>query len=119
VSLNQADVAVRQQSLHTFELPGTRTPGVFVDEVQSISELMPIQCNAELNMLRGLLLLLVERSEPLGIVSMYVLIKFLKITKQRAWGGSFYHIRYRFPDQFPCPDPIVRAAEVPAAREVE
>ena len=90
-----------------------------MDEVQSISELMPIQCDAKLNMLRGLLLLRVECSEPLRIVSMYVFIKFLKITQQRAWGGSYYYIRYRFLDQFSCPDPIVRVAAVPAVREVE
>ena len=35
--LNQADVAVGQQSLHTLKLPRARTPRVLVDEVQSSS----------------------------------------------------------------------------------
>jgi hypothetical protein len=81
VSLNQADVAIGQQSLHTFEFPRTCTPRVFVDEVQSVSELMPVQRNAALNMLRGLPFLLVERSKPLRIISMCVFMRFLKITK--------------------------------------
>ena len=89
--LDDVDARVVDQFEDTVELPRTRTPRVFVDEVQSVSELMPLQRKAELNMLRGLLLLLVERSEPLGIVSMYILIKFLKIAEQRAWGILLLH----------------------------
>ena len=81
VSLNQADIAVGQQSLHALELLRTRTPRVSVDEVLSVSELMPVQRNAELDMLCGLPFLLVERSKPLRIIWMYVFIQFLKITK--------------------------------------
>ena len=51
-----------------------------MDEEQSVSELMPVQRNAELDMLCGLPFLLVERSKPFRIISMHVLIKFLKIT---------------------------------------
>ena len=79
---------------------------------------MPMQCNAELNMLCGLMLLLVERSKPLRVISMYVLIKFVQITKQRAWGGTYYYVRYCSLDLLPGPESIIRAAENPTVRDV-
>ena len=84
--LDDVDARVVDQFKDTVELPRTRTPRVFVDEVSSASELMSIQCHAKLDVLRRLLLGLLERLQPFRIVAMYIFIKFLQITKQCARG---------------------------------
>ena len=61
---------------------------MFVDEVQPVAELVPVQFLAEVDVLRRLSLLIVERLQLLGIVAMYVLIKLLQAAKQLHGGNQ-------------------------------
>ena len=83
---DDVDARVVNQFEDTVELSRTHTPRTFVDKVPSDSKLMPIQCHATLNVLRRLLLGLLERLQPFRIVAMYIFIKLLQVTKQCARG---------------------------------
>ena len=80
---------------------------------------MPIQCHATLNELRRLLLSLLERLQPFRIVAMYILIKFLQVTKQCARGETYDNKGYRRLYEFLSTIPIRGKAEVPTVRKVE
>ena len=81
MSFDNIDARVVGQVEDAIEFPGTRTPRVLVDEVPSIPELMAVQRHTELNVLRRLSFSLFELPQPFRIVSMYMLVEFLQITK--------------------------------------
>ena len=74
VSLDDIDGRVVDRIADTIELPSTRKPKVFVDAASSASELMSIQCQAQLDVLRRLLLRLLERLQLFRIIVMYIVV---------------------------------------------
>ena len=81
MSLDNLDARVVGHVENATEFPGTRTPRMLVDEVPSVPELVAVQRHTELDVLRCFSFSFLELPQPLWIISMYMLVEFLQVTK--------------------------------------